>query len=65
LGWAFVALILGVAAGATGRLPANFLTWLSRLTTLGLSLLLFTMGAQIGANPLVLESLQTLGIQPH
>lgn len=63
LGWAFVALVLGVVAGASDLLPAISLTWLSRLTTLGLSLLLFTMGAQIGANPLVLASLQTLGLQ--
>jgi uncharacterized membrane protein YbjE (DUF340 family) len=63
LGWAFVALVLGVVAGATGLLPAIFLPWLSRLTTLGLALLLFTMGAQIGANPLLLASLQTLGLQ--
>jgi uncharacterized membrane protein YbjE (DUF340 family) len=63
LGWAFVALVAGVLAGATGLLPASLLTWLSRLTTLGLSLLLFTMGAQIGANPVVLDNLQTLGLQ--
>jgi uncharacterized membrane protein YbjE (DUF340 family) len=63
LGWAFVALVVGVLAGATGRLPSSLLSWLSRLSTLGLSLLLFTMGAQIGASPLVLDSLQTLGLQ--
>ncbi len=63
LGWAFVALIFGVAAGASGRLPAGLLRWLSRLTTLGLSLLLFTMGMQIGTNPLVFTSLRTLGFQ--
>jgi uncharacterized membrane protein YbjE (DUF340 family) len=63
LGWAFVALVVGVLTGAAGLLPATLLTWLSRLTTVGLSLLLFTMGAQIGANPQVLASLQTLGLQ--
>ncbi len=63
MGWAFVALVVGAVAGASGRLPAGLLPWLSRLTTLGLSLLLFTMGLQIGTNPLVLTSLSTLGAQ--
>ena len=63
MGWAFAALLIGAVVSVTRRVPEPLFPWLTRLTTLGLVVLLFTMGAGIGSNPAVLGNLQTLGYQ--
>lgn len=61
MAWSFLALAAGAVVGLSGRLPAGLLQWLHRLTTSGLVILLFTMGAQIGGNPELVSQMGTLG----
>lgn len=65
--WAFFALgagaIMGAAIAGRAALSEPVLPWVARLTTTGLVLLLFSMGAGIGTDRTVLAGLGTLGLQ--
>jgi uncharacterized membrane protein YbjE (DUF340 family) len=59
----FVALVIGVALGASGRLPAWARRGASVMTMAGLVVLLFAMGASIGADEQLLRNLGEMGLQ--
>ncbi len=59
----FTCLAVGLLVGYRGWLPERALAWTGRITTGGLYLLLFTMGAKIGTNPAILNNLGSLGWQ--
>ncbi len=59
----FGALILGVFIGYKKLLPEKYLHWSEKITFCGLALLLWTMGAQIGAERDILRQLNVLGVQ--
>jgi uncharacterized membrane protein YbjE (DUF340 family) len=59
----FVALVIGVALGASGRLPAWARRGASVVTMAGLVVLLCAMGASIGADEQLLRNLGEMGLQ--
>ncbi len=61
MAWSFAALAAGAILGLAGWLPAKSLPWLRRLTSAGLVILLFTMGAQIGGSPDLMADMGTMG----
>lgn len=62
--WSFFAsLILGLAVGYRVPLSKRAVRWAGHGTTLGLLVLLFTMGIKIGMNSEIFENLQTIGLR--
>jgi len=62
--WVFFScLAIGLFIGWRGLLPQRLLPLTDKVTLGGLFLLLFTMGAKIGTDPVVLANLGTLGWQ--
>lgn len=59
LGMAF----LGYVAGAKFTKKDREYKWINAVTTVSLAVLIFTMGARIGADERVIASLQTIGIK--
>ncbi|MBI4414387.1 MAG: LysO family transporter [candidate division NC10 bacterium] len=55
------AVLAGCLLGALRIVPAAILPWVDRLMGAGLAVLLFSMGASIGANPQVVGNLPALG----
>lgn len=58
-----VALALGVIIGWSDILPKGIFAWTSRISMVGLVVLLFSMGLSIGSNSMILGSLDTLGLK--
>ncbi|GEM_PF-3251973 len=61
--WLIMFLVLGMVLGRTIRLQDRWANIPSHLTTGGLVFLLVVMGAQLGANPELLEQIGLLGGQ--
>jgi|GEM_PF-1511317 uncharacterized membrane protein YbjE (DUF340 family) len=62
--WAFFAsLAAGLLIGYSIPLSAGFVRWAGKGTTIGLVLLLLTMGAKIGMDPDIFGNLQRIGLQ--
>lgn len=62
--WVFFScLAAGLFLGNRGLLPQRLLRLTDKVTLGGLYLLLFTMGAKIGTDPVVLSNLAALGWQ--
>lgn len=59
----FAAFAVGIALGASGRLPAWARRGASVVAMAGLVVLLFAMGASIGADEQLLQNLGTMGLQ--
>jgi|GEM_PF-1929840 hypothetical protein len=59
----FAALAVGMALGASGRLPAWARRGASVVTLAGLVVLLFAMGANIGADEQLRRNLGEMGLQ--
>lgn len=57
------AVSLGCLVGALHLVPPAALPWVDRLLAAGLTVLLFSMGVSIGANPEVLGNLPALGLK--
>jgi len=55
--------LVGVLIGWSGRLPSLAITLINRVVTVGLVLLLFTMGGRIGGDPALLAALGRIGLQ--
>ena len=58
-----IAVVLGLIAGYFLRLPASWLDKLGTASFIALGILLFVLGAQIGADPATRANLGTLGLK--
>ena len=58
-----LSLVLGIAIGIIGVLPSKFMGIHSRFQQAGVVLLLFSMGASIGADKQMLASLRQMGMK--
>lgn len=56
-----IALVLGIALGVSGFIPAGFTARLDKVITVLLFVMLFALGAQIGTNQDLLTNLTVLG----
>lgn len=58
-----MSLVLGITIGIVRFLPDKFMKVNSRFQQIGVILLLFSMGASIGANKQMLTNLQDMGLK--
>lgn len=58
-----VSLVVGVIIGIAGFIPKKYMKFNSRFQQIGVILLLFSMGASIGANRELIMELKNIGLK--
>ncbi len=58
-----ISLAAGIVIGILGFIPKKYLRFNSKFQQIGVILLLFSMGASIGANRNLLQKLNTIGLK--
>lgn len=58
-----VSLVIGIVIGIIGFIPKKYMKFNSKFQQIGVILLLFSMGASIGANKELIMELKTLGLK--
>lgn len=58
-----ISLVVGIIIGILGFIPKKYMRFNSRFQQIGVILLLFSMGASIGANKELLLKLKSIGLK--
>lgn len=58
-----ISLVIGIIIGLLKGLPGKWMKYNTRFQQAGIVVLIFTMGASIGANKKIISNLQAMGIK--